>query len=480
VKKIFYPLAIVVLLLFAVFFFSLRLTQTPNGMTGDESSIGYNSVLISQNLHDETGRHFPVFILTMNGADWKQPISIYTTAIFFKIFGASLFNLKFVNVLVAVISLLLIIVLNYHLLGKKAGIVSGIIFLLTPTILIHSHLAQENIMPVLFISAWLLFLLLHDKKSQPLYLLLAGISLGLGIYCYKGMRALVPPLILLTEIYLFFSNRKNIKSLVLFSLGLLPFILIMPWINAHYAGALFDNQGIRFLKYYDFFYPYLSSFDLSALFIKGDITPWHSTGLHGVFLLSTLPLFIAGLVQAVKDKRYHHFYLFLLLAFFLCPLLYGQVGSVYRFSRLLIFVPFYISFCTLSFLNLLKMPKGKLLSVILGVFMLFNFVDFVRYYWYSYPVIQKDSFSENHDSAYRELAIIAKTKGLTPYIYTDEYRSQGDDAHFYESAYFTSKLGQWKPGDVLPPHSVLMTKLEKQTGLISIGKEGDMSYLISQ
>jgi len=479
-KKFAYPLAATLLLIIAIFFFSFRLTSVPSGMTTDEPSIGYNAILIEKTLRDESGRFLPVFALTINGSNWKQPVSIYSTAIFFKIFGASFYNLRLINVLVAVASLLLIILLNNELLGKKAGLIAGILFLFTPTILMHSHLAQENIMPVFFVSAWLLFTLLYQKKAKPIYLILAGISLGLGIYCYKGMRGLTPPLILLSVLYLFFSTKRKLKAPLLFSLGIAPFILIMPWLNTHYAGALFDNQGFSFLKYYDFFYPYISSFDLSALFIKGDVTPWHSTGFHGVFLLSTLPLFVVGLIQSVKNDKYHHFYLFLVLAFFLCPILYGQVGSVYRFSRLLIFVPFYICCCTLSFLSLQKLNKGKILSFILGLFITLNFIDFAMYYWYTYPVIKRENFSENNNTSYKEFAKITKEKQLTPYVFEDEYRSQGDDARFYEASYFENKLGQWKPGDYLSPGSLLMTKLEYQDGFTKIGKAGNFNFLVAQ
>lgn len=479
-KKYTYHFTIFLLLVVATFFYSFRLTKTPSGMTIDESSIGYNSALISKTLKDETGNKFPVFALTINGSDWKQPVSLYSTAIFFKIFGISLFNLKFVNVIVAVASLFVIILLNYFLMGKMAGIVSGIIFMLTPTVLMHSHLAQENIMPIFFVATYLLFILLFQKKVKPLYLILAGISLGIGIYSYRGMRALTPPLIIITVLYLFLTAKESIKSPLLFIIGLSPFILVMPHLNTNYAGALFNSQSFSLRTYYDFLYPYISSFDLSALFIKGDITPWHSTGFHGVFLLSTLPLFVVGLILAAKNKLFHHYYLFLLISFFLCPLLFGQVGSVYRFSRLLIFVPFYVTFCTLSLLSLQKLKPGKILTFILGIFVILNFVDFVRYYWYEYPIIKRVSFSENNEINYIELSKKSKEKNLIPYIYVDEYIAQGDDARFYEIAYFDTKLGQWKPESKIPVGSILMTKLEHQSGFTEIGKIGNMNYLIYQ
>jgi len=480
VKKQKFTWLVVLLLIFSIFFYSFRLTQSPSGMTTDEPAIGYNAILLEKTLHDETGRFLPIYILTNNNSSWKQPVTVYLTAIFFKIFGASLFNLKFVSVLIAVFSLVLIILINYYLLGEKAGIIAGLIYLSTPTVLMHSHLAQENIYPILFVSAWLIFVLLSEKKKKIIFSVMAGISLGLGIFCYKGMHALTPPLILITVIYFYLINKHKLKHSAYFILGIAPFILVLPWLNVHYAGSLSDNLKISLLKYYEFFYPYVSSFDLSALFIKGDTTVWHSTGIHGVFLLSTLPLFIVGLIQSAKEKTHQRFYLLLLLSFLLCPLLYGQVGSFYRFSRLLIFVPFYVSFCTLSIINIQKIKWGKYITFVFVVLTILNFLDFTKYYWYIYPQLNRQNFSENNDNRYMLLAKTAKEKKLTPYVYIEEFASQGDDSRFYEAAYFKNKLGKWKPGDTLPKDSLLMTKLKFQKDMTTIFTNGDYNYLTNE
>lgn len=478
------------LLLFALFFFIIlvggfytyRLTQDPPGLTVDEASIGYNAVLISKTLKDETGRFLPVFALTIGGHDWKQPSSIYAAALIFKLFGASLFNLRMVSVMAALFSFILVVYLNYLLLGYSGAWISGFLFLSVPTVLMHSHLAQENIMPIPFVTIWLISFLLYQKKKNPLFLIVSGIGLGLGIYSYKGMRAIVPPLALISFIFLFFNRnwRTIVISILSFGLGLAPFILIMPWLNTHYAGALFDHQGFSLLKYYDFLYPYLSSFDVSALFIRGDITPWHSTGFHGMFLVSTLPLYLLGLVAAFRQKDDAGYWRFLVVGFFLSPLLFGQVGSVYRFSRLLVFVPFFVTFCTLGLLTLLKIKRGFLITSLLSVLILLNFFDFVKYYWFTYPVFNRGAYGLNLEMYYKKLADLSKEKRLEPYIFTDDYNSSGEDAHFFEAAYFNQKIKQWKPSGQLPPHSLLMTRLAKQPGLTLLEADGPFFYLIKE
>lgn len=475
-KQLFWVIAAIGLFI-SIFFFTYRLTQTPPGLTIDEASIGYNATLLSRTLRDESGRFLPFFPLTINGGDYKQPITMYSTALVFKIFGPSLISLRLVSVVAAIVSMGLIFYLGYQLLGVTGGIVAAIVFITTPMVLIHSHLAQENIMPIPFTLLWLIGMFLHSKKGNRWFLLLSGVFLGLSLYSYKGMRAIVPVWAVLTVLYLFFTNIKHsIKNCFFFVLGFLPFVVIIPWLNTHYAGAVYEASSLQVKSFYTFIYPYLSSFDLSALFIKGDSTPWHSTGIHGVFLLSTLPVFLIGLAKAAKKDK---FWLFLFLAFVSTPLLFGQVGSVYRFSRLLVFVPFFVLFSSLGIVTIYRSKYGKLFLPILILLFAINFVDFTQYYWYRYPKIEQSNFFTDTEKPYKKLAAISQEKGLKPFVFVDNYNADGEVSKFYEAAYFPSGLGHWKPGDILPPNSVIMAKLQSQPDLKQYGEPINGYYFLT-
>ena len=481
-QKIYCLLAALGLILVALFF-SFRLRQTPPGLTIDEASIGYNAVLLGKDLHDESGRFLPFFPLTINGKDWKQPITMYTTVIFFKVFGASLTTLRLVSVFAGIVSLVLLVYLGAKLLGLRGGLVAGILFVTAPMTLLHTHLAQENIMPIPFTLLWLTGLYLFSRNKKPWSLILSGLSLGLGLYSYKGMRAIVPVWAVISVGYLFFSELKDIslKSLISsvkkslpFILTFLPFVLIIPWLNVHYAGAVFEPKNLETKSFYDFIYPYLSSFDLSALFLKGDSTPWHSTGIHGVFLLATLPLFIFGLI---KSARQNSFWIFLLICFLSTPLLFGQVGSVYRFSRLLVFVPFFSLFAALGFQVISQSKASRFLLPAFLLLFTVNFVDFVHYYWFQYPSVEQSNFLANHEDAFIQLKQLSQEKNLRPYIFVDDMIGEGEVGKFYEAAYFPNSLGRWKPGDTLPDGSIVMTRLKTQPSMTSLGNTSEFNFL---
>ncbi|HOZ81237.1 MAG TPA: hypothetical protein PK370_03395, partial [Candidatus Woesebacteria bacterium] len=94
-------LPIILVFIFGLFLFIFRILTVPPGIETDEGSIAYNASLISKNFRDQNQRFLPFFILSSDKLDWKQPVLIYLSALYFKIFGASLLVFKLVNISVS-------------------------------------------------------------------------------------------------------------------------------------------------------------------------------------------------------------------------------------------------------------------------------------------------------------------------------------------------------------------------------------------
>src|SRR3989344_1171156 len=146
--------ALLLILIFSIIFFSFRLSRVPSGVTSDEAAFGYNAVLLSKTLHDENNRFLPIFVLSLNGADWRQPVTQYYLTAFFRLFGSSVFNLRYSSVVITLVSAGLLYYLSYKAGGHKLALFSSFIFLTTPLIMIQSHLGLDNIMPVPFTIIW--------------------------------------------------------------------------------------------------------------------------------------------------------------------------------------------------------------------------------------------------------------------------------------------------------------------------------------
>jgi hypothetical protein len=440
-------------------FFSYRLLNTPLGLTADEAGFGTNAVYLSRTLHDETGVFLPVFALSLGGKEWRQPVTQYYIAAFFKIFGASVYKLRLSTIPITLLCAILTYLLAREFWNWKWSIFSAAIFLTIPLVMIQTHMALDNIMPVPFTLLWLLLLAKHAKVPKLKYVFWAGVSLGIGFYTYKGMRATVPIWCVLTVIYL--AWRQKYKDILIFTLGTAPFFLAIPFLEFRYPGAVFDNKGFTWSSWYDFLLPYLSSFDLAFLFIQGDATPWHSTGKHGMMLLATLPLFVVGLYQSARKKDFSWF---ILAVFFSAPLLYGFVDSVHRASRLMSMIPAYVIIATIGARAIWAHKKMFLLLVV--ILMLLNYSDFVNFYWYKYPELTRQWFGDL--SPYKDFETFAreaKTLKLDPYVEMDLANGEGPSGQFYQVTYLGDNVRYLAPNDQLPPGGILFSVRDSIPGL---------------
>lgn len=444
-------------------FFTFKITEVPPGINGDEAAIGYNAILVARDGHDSKGKFLPLFVSGSENSDYKQPITFYSTVLAFKIFGSSYALLREVSVFFVLVSAMLIFFLGKEVLGLKAGILSLIIFTTIPAVLIQSHLALENIAPVPFIILWLLMLKFYQKNLKRGYLHLAGFFLGISILSYPGMRIIFPVFLLMTLFFLIHLNRakdirKKLTAISSFTIVALIFPIFMLLAKNQYPGAILSNNRPQPIQgYQEFLLPYISSFDPSFLFISGDSTPYHSTGRQGVFLLSTLPLFALGLFSIAQKKD--SLLTFILIAFFLTPILYGLPGSIHRGSRLLVLLPMYTIITSLGFLRFFDI-KNKFKRHIFVFFVSFlialNYTDFVRDFWYEYPQRVKSEFAKPYQLVFKRAQYLAKVNNLIPYIQSDFQKQNQLAINFFEITFFPAKLKLWNDNQKVPRSSVII------------------------
>ena len=446
-------------------FFSYRLTSIPAGITVDEASFGYNGTLLARTLHDENGRKLPVFILSIGGTDWRQPVTQYFTAVIFKLFGPSLFNLRMTGVLTAVASVILIFLLGKQLLGTTGGVLAAIFMATTPVFMIQSHLALDNITPLPFIILWLLSLYLFRKTKKNFWLVISAVSLGISFYSYKSMRIFVPVWTVLSLIYIaqdFVAKISKstfigvIKPLLVFSFSIIPFFVAIPFLEFLYAGAVLNKANPEINSIYSFASFYLSNFDPSFLFVKGDEMLFHSTGRHGMYLLMSLPFFILGLINSWKKSS---FWKLLIVSFFLGPLMFGYIGQVHRASRLLALIPLYSLVAGSGFLYLWQ-KRSKVLIGILTIFFAINYFDFIHYYFTGYAKDTKAIFNnfEGINGGFKILKEESVKRNLTPYVDQVVMTGLSPTRDFAKVIYFEKPLNTWNGVEKeYPAGAILMT-----------------------
>lgn len=482
---------LLLLLIISWFFLTYRILVVPPGINGDEAVIGLNASLVARTGVDARGRFLPLFTVDKDSLDWKQPVTFYSTVLAFRLFGHSYFTLRVVSVVFALLSGSIIFFLIKELLGIKQAMFGLIVFILTPIVVIQSHLGLENIAPVPFISLWLLMLIKYYKRQKNRYIVISALALGVSFYSYLGLRLIMPTLAVISLMYIYLINRsfrskKILFKLLIFIISLLPFLVLLILVKNSYPGAILAvNRPSNLSSYQELILPYLSSFDPSFLFIKGDSTPYHSTGKHGMFLLATFPLFALGIYKLAQKNNF--ITKFILLTFFVIPILYSLTASIHRASRLLVFLPFYIIFICfgLDFISGVKREFWRLVFIIvIFILIALNSVDFIYDYWYEYPKRVKSEFARSYHLVFKRAHQLAKEKGLQVFIQHDFRVHNSIAIDFFEEVYFPDKLKLWKEGQSLPQNSLLIASDHDLStikgGKIEIFGDNGFGLLINQ
>lgn len=472
-------LAYIIIATVLFLFFSFKLAQVPNGINLDEASYGHNGVLLAQNLRDQHGRRFPIFILGSDNKTWYAPYMQYLVALMFKLFGPSVFTMRLASVIVTVVSGLLVYYFADLIFTKKKyyPLIALAAFVTIPEVMIETHTPLEHMIVVPFTLVWLIGIFKYKETVKNKFLALSALSLGIGFYSYAGIRPFVAVWAVASVLFILYlnlksreisleiiKNKKLLMSLLVFVLTIAPFFAIIPLLEFYYAGAVLNGVKLKIDFLYEFFYYYISSFDFSFLFVKGDKLMIQSTLKYGMFLISSLPLFLMGIYQSFKKKD--PYFVFLGITFLLTPLLYGFVKSEYFAHRLLYMVPFYAVFVSLAVTEIIENRQKwvRFAGYALFVLVVLNYVSFWKYYMFTYPKDTANLFHhiEKYEEIYKEFKKVAQEKNLKPYISKRITPYDGTNEHdpelFAQAIYFPQPPTILENEEALPENAILLTE----------------------
>ncbi|MCL4374664.1 glycosyltransferase family 39 protein [Patescibacteria group bacterium] len=178
-----------------IFLRCYRLNALPPGPEWDEASVGYNAFSIAQTGRDEWGHFLPLIFPAFG--DYKNPLYIYCTAVFVKLFGLGLFSLRLTNVIAGVLVIPVVYLIGKLIAGKKVGVIGALFVAVSPFGIFFSRIAGDGIMlSSLFISAGVLMELYFIKTQKTRFLTMATITFILAMFSYNLGRVIAPLLLL--------------------------------------------------------------------------------------------------------------------------------------------------------------------------------------------------------------------------------------------------------------------------------------------
>ena len=347
-----------------VWMYGRGLGDAPVYLHHDEVLVALNAHAIAETGRDPTGARLPLYFRNVDGV-LQTPISIYCTALVFKLFPVSEVSIRLPSVIVGLLTVVLMYLLARALFHSHTlAVIAATLLALTPALFIHSRLGFDHHYPALFVTGWLLGLVTFLERPRLRSLFLATLTLGVGVYSYLASLAMMPIYFCLTCAQLLERHRRSARVWIAAFAGFaLPLTLLAVWMATHPAQynqsvgtyKLYDSsklnplQGLHEMLSYTSLTErssvYYTAFDPSFLLFGGDSSMVHSTRRAGVFLFPVGAFLALGLYRILTRRR-SWFELLLVVGLLLSPLAAAIVAEPYRISRQMVMIPFAILIAT--------------------------------------------------------------------------------------------------------------------------------------
>ncbi len=220
-NKIYAILTIIVLFSFLIRVY--KIDSSPPSLTWDEAAVGYNAWTIANYGRDEYGNILPIYFRSF-GED-KQPIHIYITAFFVKMFGLSEFSTRIPSALFGTLNVLLIFFLSRVLFNYKVGLLSSLFLAISPQNIHFSRFNHEANFALFFFMLGM-FLFFHSIRAKKIFLPISLLMFMLSMLSYHAAEIAVPPILFLPGILYSRQISKNKQILIVLTLIIGSFLLL--------------------------------------------------------------------------------------------------------------------------------------------------------------------------------------------------------------------------------------------------------------
>ncbi len=365
--SLWFPLVFMCILGLALGLRLYKLGAIPSGLYIDEIAMLVDAKSVSQSGLDMHGRPWYQVIYPSYG-DFKLPIYLWLASVSVFVLGVTDFALRLPSVLAGIGTLLVAGLIAREALSvcrqsRLWQLATMLVLAVSPWSLLFSRTGFEGHVGqfLLGVSVWMMF----KGRSRRRWLVLAALTGGLATYGYFSVR-FVWPVIYLTVISLFIwrwppgvknSLRTWVKQILetlvvpglIFGLILIPMIISPLYedtnrfrlsttsvlntdttiIQSNVYRELAGNQPLDRLLFHRWWLTgrelaknYADHLSLNYLFLTGDSNLRHGTGVHGLFVVGALPLFMIG---AYKLARYQRRMLGLIIIWWLAAVLPASV-----------------------------------------------------------------------------------------------------------------------------------------------------------
>ena len=490
-NKVYFFLILIVIFSFIVRVY--KIDSVPPSLTWDEADVGYNAWAIANYGRDEYGKFFPLYFKSFG--DDKQPIHIYITAIFVKLFGLSEFSTRLPAAIFGTLNALLIFFLAKMLFkSDTVGLLSAFFLSISPQNIHFSRFNHEVNFALFFFILGLVIFYFFIKRGKFLYFSL--LSFILSMISYRTSE-IITPLILFTLIFMYrkkiFENKNNLLLSAIILITFITMFIVEPRLagGARFNQTVQGNSDIERTQLFKqthnyllgrinlFFLQYSWHFDPKFLFISGDKNPRLSSQGAGEFYKIDAIFLILGFLSLIRKKSKEG--VLLLVWALLGPLPSALFAEAPHGARASFMMGSWHIIAALGFYSLINSFKKTFskwsIGIIFTIILLFSLSNYFKDYLTEFPkryaidwqygMKQVVEFVKTHEE-YSQVSITdvrsqpyvfflyyLKTP-LPEYLNTVVYnRSRENKSYNTVSNFDRYYFGGWDPIESLPERGVL-------------------------
>ncbi len=398
--------------------------SVPPALYWDEIAIGYNAYSIATTGSDEYAVSYPFFFESFQ--DYKLPGYVYSVVPFIYVLGLTTQAVRLPAIIYGVLTVLFLTIFAKNSIGKKTGLVSGLLLSITPWHIQFTRVGFEVSGALCFITLGLACLTRISQKS--FLFIVSVISFSVALCLYNGVR-LLAPLLILVAFYVYFQTHEKIqKKIILSTISLLVCLpLILPFASSSALvrfgyTSIFNNEAknsllvkkrsetknvviskLLYNKYvgysFDIFSGYLTHLDPRFLFFNFPDDARHKPE-NTPLLYSVLSIFILlGMVWAIYRRVKYRYVFFLILLS--TPIAAAFVLPVPHSLRSLPLVIPFIIFAGIGITLIFeKITKNLPIFICIFVFLLgLQFHNYLFQYYIYYPSQSSRSWAYGYKQA---------------------------------------------------------------------------------
>lgn len=385
-----YNIQIILIVLLYQFLCLYKITDIPYGYNIDEAGTAVDAYFLANFGVDRYNTSWPVYFMNYGGG--QNALNQYLCAITVRLFGFNMLQVKIPGVVVNVIGLIYLIKLFQKLFNKKYGLITGLIYQISPYGIMRSRTVLESnlALPIMIIAVYYTYKAVEEQQARSVkYWVISGILYGLVCYAYIYELPIIGIYLILSLAYCIKHKKINVKQAVQFSIQMI--VMLVPLIIFNLVNIfgtetlqLFGVSFVKLAKYRSDDAIHGDILQKLLIVVKvmfyGDNLQYNTSGF-GIFYITSIIIVIYSIIVNYNKLDFSKYTFKMFMVFLLISNIIMNILNVTNCNK---FSTGYISILMILILGIIsykKLQKQKIIQIIVTAQYIIQFMAFGVWYY---------------------------------------------------------------------------------------------------